>query len=814
MHALARSTCFLLLLICAFSCFGARSPASKDLYKILGVDRSASTKEIQTAFRKLAMKWHPDKNPNNPDAQAKFVLINEAYETLSDPGKRKLFDEYGTANEKEVAMQQQHRAHAHYQQHHMYAKEGQTFDDILQYHLRRERSWGYQPPSAGSWSKATPIHSQSTTLNSDAWYALVAKSKARWIIQFYANWSDSCRKAAEQWDKAVWQFEAMGIHAGRIDVDRNHDLMADLFDELSRSRLRLPFIVAVVGGRMVAEHRTQGDLSHRQLIDWAIERLVPPSQLPVLTSVRAYNRFIKPSSSSSPQKAVILSRDATPPLYVRGLAQQHTPDIELRWAVVASDKDWAGVIDVSVLPALVMVPSSDGSPVPLGTSSGSAKIARNKLEMALVRHRLLSLPSLDRRMLNILTGDGNYDLLAVALPSANARLLESFRRFAMTDSMWRANDCPETKIAFVRLDCTRHGLLCSEVEKEAGAGVSAMLINPRSGRYAIVVDPPVRPVLIDWLVNNICRFRDQSEWFKLPEPLSSYISDPDVPRSIPPRYRKSWLSSALGALGSLLYVALSNPQALLLLIVFLVPLLRAIPDILSSFANSAASSPSQAPEGQQQQQSPPQPQPQAQQQQSSSTRPSSTGSRPNAPHTNTNGHHRRTPDPSTTVPSQRTMSSPIPAAAAAPAPAPATGFKLPYLQSDTYLQFIIGSEVPYCVMCVGEGKAFTLKTTATLSDMRERYMHDDKFGFLLVDLGRYSEWLRPVVGADCVVEMGQAFLSFVVLRTLKKRYTVERFATCDEVWSGGTGLLDEVLKGLPVERWRTIESDFPDRLRS
>src|SRR5436190_14610077 len=67
----------------------------KDYYQILGVDKKASQKEIKKAFRKLAVKYHPDKNPGNKEAENKFKLINEANEVLSDPEKRKKYDRLG-----------------------------------------------------------------------------------------------------------------------------------------------------------------------------------------------------------------------------------------------------------------------------------------------------------------------------------------------------------------------------------------------------------------------------------------------------------------------------------------------------------------------------------------------------------------------------------------------------------------------------------------------------------------------------------------------------------------------------------------------
>jgi curved DNA-binding protein len=68
---------------------------SKDYYKLLGVSRSASAEEIKKAYRKLAMKYHPDRNKENKEAETKFKEISEAYAVLSDPEKRKQYDMFG-----------------------------------------------------------------------------------------------------------------------------------------------------------------------------------------------------------------------------------------------------------------------------------------------------------------------------------------------------------------------------------------------------------------------------------------------------------------------------------------------------------------------------------------------------------------------------------------------------------------------------------------------------------------------------------------------------------------------------------------------
>lgn len=100
-----------------------------DYYKILELDRNASEAAIKKAYRKLARKYHPDLNPNDTTAQEKFQQINEAHEVLSDPAKRKKYDQYGKdwqhADAFEQAKQQQQSQGFNRQR----SYQGQGFDE-------------------------------------------------------------------------------------------------------------------------------------------------------------------------------------------------------------------------------------------------------------------------------------------------------------------------------------------------------------------------------------------------------------------------------------------------------------------------------------------------------------------------------------------------------------------------------------------------------------------------------------------------------------------------------------------------------------
>ncbi len=102
--------------------------AKRDYYEILGVDRNADEKTIKRAYRKLAKKYHPDTNPGDAQAEKKFKEITEAYTILTDPEKKKLYDQFGHAAFDEGAANSSYGGN-NYQEFHF---EGSGMDDIFQ----------------------------------------------------------------------------------------------------------------------------------------------------------------------------------------------------------------------------------------------------------------------------------------------------------------------------------------------------------------------------------------------------------------------------------------------------------------------------------------------------------------------------------------------------------------------------------------------------------------------------------------------------------------------------------------------------------
>ncbi|MFB0948054.1 MAG: DnaJ domain-containing protein, partial [Spirosomataceae bacterium] len=71
--------------------------AKRDFYEILGVDKSAAAEDLKKAYRKMAIKYHPDKNPDDKEAEGKFKEVAEAYGVLSNPQKKARYDQFGHA---------------------------------------------------------------------------------------------------------------------------------------------------------------------------------------------------------------------------------------------------------------------------------------------------------------------------------------------------------------------------------------------------------------------------------------------------------------------------------------------------------------------------------------------------------------------------------------------------------------------------------------------------------------------------------------------------------------------------------------------
>ncbi len=193
---------------------------SKNLepYKVLGIGRSASTQEIRKAYKNLAKEWHPDKN-DSPGAQEKFVEINAAYELLSDPDRRRRYDQHGVTDEpgsqgprgggNPFGGRRFHSPFDFFEDEFFGGGGGGGFN----FHFNRERS-----------SEPKLYHKQATS--SHAYYnTIVPESFSKpYLILFFSDFCFTCLRIEPIWTKLTEELEPVGFGVITVHVGRERDL--------------------------------------------------------------------------------------------------------------------------------------------------------------------------------------------------------------------------------------------------------------------------------------------------------------------------------------------------------------------------------------------------------------------------------------------------------------------------------------------------------------------------------------------------------------------------------------------------------------
>ncbi|XP_064457974.1 dnaJ homolog subfamily C member 10-like [Ornithodoros turicata] len=158
-----------------------------DYYKLLGIERDADTREIRRAFKKLALRLHPDKNQGDSDAHDTFVKLNKAYEVLKDPDTRKRYDTYG-----EEGLGDNNRWNGKF------------------------HSWNYYYEKFGIYDDDPEI----VTLSRNDFQSAVLESSDIWFINFYSPQCSHCHHLAPNWRKLAQSFEGI-IRVGAVNCEED-----------------------------------------------------------------------------------------------------------------------------------------------------------------------------------------------------------------------------------------------------------------------------------------------------------------------------------------------------------------------------------------------------------------------------------------------------------------------------------------------------------------------------------------------------------------------------------------------------------------
>ncbi|MPC13941.1 DnaJ subfamily C member 16 [Portunus trituberculatus] len=231
--------CFVLLILCV--CISARI---RDPYSILGIHRKADTQEIKKSYKKLAKEWHPDKNPS-PDASSKFIEINQAYELLMDPERRRIFDTTGQTDDQ-----------PNFRKTYDYSSYGRfdPFDNIFSnfggnFHFNFKHGDG------------TNIYmKQSITFKSYQNSIVHLSKKQPYLILFYAVWCVACAHIEPIWKRLNEELEPINFGMATVHAEREVELAKKIGVKT------VPYLVMLLDGHPY--HYTEPSVSMVSSVDF------------------------------------------------------------------------------------------------------------------------------------------------------------------------------------------------------------------------------------------------------------------------------------------------------------------------------------------------------------------------------------------------------------------------------------------------------------------------------------------------------------------------------------------------------------------
>ncbi|XP_071042785.1 dnaJ homolog subfamily C member 16 [Parasteatoda tepidariorum] len=221
----------------------------KDPYLTLGIPRSASVPEIKQAYKRLAREWHPDKN-KTPDAESKFIEINKAYELLTDPERKRLFDRSGITEDTP-----NFRQYPDYSQF-------RRFDTDPFEHLFNQGGFNFQY----KFNQGSFYHRHTITAKAFENHIIPNSNFQPHLILFYGELCFPCIQAEPIWRKLIQELEPLGVSFAAIHVQQEPSLSNKIGVN------SLPYLIGVVDGKAI--HYKDHQLSFIKVVDFC-RRVIP-----------------------------------------------------------------------------------------------------------------------------------------------------------------------------------------------------------------------------------------------------------------------------------------------------------------------------------------------------------------------------------------------------------------------------------------------------------------------------------------------------------------------------------------------------------
>jgi len=220
-------------------------------YEIIGVKRSATPEEIKKAYRRLVKELHPDKN-KAPDAQENFVRLTKAYEILSDPERRRMYDNHGVTEDSPNF----NKKHDYSQ----YNRHGDPFD-----HLRDLFGDSFHNFRSGN-TRENIFHKQSITYKAYTNTVVPNSAKQPYLILFYSDWCFSCAQVMPMWAKLVEELEPVGFGMATVHSEHEREMARKVGVK------ELPHLVMLTDGKIT--HYRESILSVVKVLEF-IRRKLP-----------------------------------------------------------------------------------------------------------------------------------------------------------------------------------------------------------------------------------------------------------------------------------------------------------------------------------------------------------------------------------------------------------------------------------------------------------------------------------------------------------------------------------------------------------
>jgi len=355
---------YILVLMLAVVCWAS------DPYFTLKVSRSASQHEIKSAYKKLAKIWHPDKNTAD-NAQGQMVIINEAYEILSNPERKEQYDTYGTTSPEE---DQQRKSHNHFA-HEFRRGPGGSFSFMFEDFPFGSNFHSHQYQKRNVLTR----YNYNNIILPDSHHKI-------FLIGVFADFCFECLKLQPLWEKLHDTLESIGIGVYELNYDANPILAREIGVNT------YPLFFGVIAGRLVRYKSNK--ISERYLREF-LQTLLPHDLITHISN--NHQDFFEKSFDDNKPQCLLFSRHVNPPLLFQAVAYEYSSKVRFAYVNVKDlqTKRLRELYRINIKEPSVVILKEEPS-LPIAVIRGSA-LKRGKLREIVSSNLYFEVPRLSNQ---------------------------------------------------------------------------------------------------------------------------------------------------------------------------------------------------------------------------------------------------------------------------------------------------------------------------------------------------------------------------------------------------------------------------------